>query len=123
RGRHAGIIRRLRWHTKFRFKLRHTRRQYLHLRGQRLNLRPQRQDQGIFLVVRQATEVGELGHPKLESWPPWSRQPFIDSASRALSDRGGWADTRHLRSAVYRQRVTRPVRYARQELATPPPRL
>jgi hypothetical protein len=88
-GWHTGIVRRLRWHTKLRFKLRHTRRQYLHLRGQRLNLRPQRQDQGIFLVVRQATEVGELGHPKLESWPPWSRQPFIDSAIRALSDRGG----------------------------------
>src|SRR3954447_4292624 len=52
RGRHAGIIRRLRWHTKLRFKLRHTRRQYLDLRSQRLNLRPQRQDQGIFLVVR-----------------------------------------------------------------------
>ena len=46
------IIRRLRWHAKLRFKLRNTRRQYLHLRGQRLNLRPQRQDQGIFLVVR-----------------------------------------------------------------------
>ena len=62
-GRHAGIVRRLRWHAKLRFKLRHARRQ-------QLNLRPQRQDQGILLVIRKATEVGELGHPKLESWPP-----------------------------------------------------
>ena len=67
RGRHAGIVRRLRWRTKLRFQLCHARRQ-------QPNLRPQRQDQGILFIMRQTTEGGEWSHPKLESWRPWSRQ-------------------------------------------------
>jgi hypothetical protein len=31
--------------------------------------------------MRQTGEVGKFGHPKLESWPSWSRQPARDSAN------------------------------------------
>jgi hypothetical protein len=32
----------------------------------------------VLLVGRQVAEVGKIGHPKLASWAPWSRQLFID---------------------------------------------
>jgi len=38
--------------------------------------------------MRQRMQVGELGHPKLESWLPWSRQRLRDSATHALSTYG-----------------------------------
>jgi len=34
---------------------------------QRLNLRPKRMDQGIFLVMRERRQVGQPVHPELES--------------------------------------------------------
>src|SRR3954453_18515711 len=67
RGRQAGVVRRLGRLTELCLQLRHP-------RYQRLDLRPKRSDQRVLLVMRQETEVGELGHPKLESCPPWSRQ-------------------------------------------------
>src|SRR3954447_20562155 len=42
-------------------------------------MRPERSDQRVLFVMRQAGEVGKLGHPELESWPPWSRQSPFDS--------------------------------------------
>jgi hypothetical protein len=35
----------------------------------------------VLFVMRQAGEVGKLGHPELESWPAWSRQSPFDSAA------------------------------------------
>src|SRR4051794_20219046 len=67
RRRQAGVVRRLRRNPKPGFQLRHARCQSLHLR-------PQRPDQGVLLIMQQVAEVGKLGHPQLESQPPWSRQ-------------------------------------------------
>src|SRR3954467_8344818 len=88
RGRHGGVVRRLRRSTQLGLELGNPRRQYLNLRRQRLNLRPQRSDQRVLFVMREAAEVGKLGHPKLESWPPWSRQWPFDPAAYIPSTGG-----------------------------------
>src|SRR5438309_6598166 len=46
--------------------------------------------------MRQGTEVGKLGHPKLESCPPWSRQWPCDSDPHAPSIRGVSRYPRHV---------------------------
>src|SRR4051794_28317131 len=51
-------------------------------------MRPERSDQRVLFVMRQAGEVGKLGHPELESWPPWSRQSPFDSAAYIPSTGG-----------------------------------
>ena len=88
RGRHRRVVRRLRGITQLGLKLGNPCRQCEDLRCEHLNLRPQRADQRVLLVMRQAGEVGKLGHPKLESWPPWSRQPPCDSAGYTPSTGG-----------------------------------
>src|SRR5208337_5597245 len=80
RGWDAGVVRCLRRRTQLRLQFRHP-------RGQQLSLRPKRPDQRGLLVMRQRIEVGEFGHPKFESWPPWSRQWLFDSATRMTSSR------------------------------------
>jgi len=69
RWRQAGVVRRLRRCPKPCFQLRSPCHQCLGLRGQHLNLRPQRPDQRVFLLVRQMAEIRELHHPSLESQP------------------------------------------------------
>ncbi len=88
RRRHAGIVRRLRRSAKPRLQVRDPRRQCPDLRRERLNLRPQRPDQRVFLVMRQGAEVGKIGHPNLESWAPWSRQPLCQPLPPMPSRRG-----------------------------------
>ena len=88
RGWHGGVVRRLRRPTEPGLQFRHPRRQCLDLRRERLNLRPERSDQRVLLVVRQVAEVGKIGHPKLESWAPWSRQLSIDPIAYQPSSRG-----------------------------------
>ena len=81
RGWHAGVVRRLWRQPKTGLQFRHPRRQ-------RLNLRPQRSDQGVLLVMRQAAEVRKLGHPKLESRQPGSRQAAILQPDTPLRTQG-----------------------------------
>src|SRR3954452_9540894 len=73
RWRQPGVVRRLRRCPTLSFQLRHPGRQSLHLCRQRLHLRPQRPDQGILLVMRQAAELGKLVHTQFQPQPPWSR--------------------------------------------------
>ena len=81
RRRHAGVVRRLRRQPKPGLQFRHPRRQ-------RLNLRPQRSDQRVLLVMRQAAEIRKLGHPKLESRQPGSRQAAILQPDTPLRTQG-----------------------------------
>jgi len=81
RGWHAGVVRRLRRQPKTGLQFRHPRRQ-------RLNLRPQRSDQGVLLVMRQAAEVRKLGHPKLELRQPGSHQAAIFQPVTPLRTQG-----------------------------------
>ena len=81
RGRHRKVVRRLRWLTELGLE-------FVYPSRQRLDLRPERTDQRILLVVRQAGEVGRLGHPKLESWATSSRQSSFDSAAYITSSGG-----------------------------------
>ena len=48
---------------------------------QRLNLRPQRTDQRILLLVRQLAEIRKLGHPSLQSQLPGLRQAGLAYAN------------------------------------------
>ena len=67
RGRPSGIVGRLRRQAEPGFRLRHPRRQRLHLR-------PQCVDKRVFLGVRERSRVGKPVHPELKSSAPWSRQ-------------------------------------------------
>ena len=60
RRRHTGIARRLRRLAQLGFQRHNPLRQ-------RPNLRPERKDQRVLLIMRQPTEIGKLGHPQLES--------------------------------------------------------
>jgi len=58
-------------------------------RCQCLNLRPQRPDQRVLFLMRQAAEIRKLGHPSLESQPPRLRQAAMRAASHPPARRGG----------------------------------
>ena len=70
RGRNAGIVRRLGRQPQPRFQLGHPSRQ-------RRDLRHQRGDQRIFLIMREQRKIGAAGHAPVDSDSSPARQPFL----------------------------------------------